>query len=269
MKSVDGRVWTDVLSTVLQGVRSGDANRLFSLGVGDGVWLAFGSWEKKYYSIRGGIFNVSKFPGVFQVLCLAYGNRLWIACDPYQTKDQISASGVLYSQDGGNTFVRSSSGMAGLRDAVYAQRRGFWVGVRGDNGTSEMSGVSNDGITWDTRGSNAHLMLENIFAVVFSDRLNLFLATGKRLQGSRSSVVISSPDGLTWSPMGLFADIDIAGGNDLAVAELANGTVVIVVAGDAGTFRRSQIMVSYDEGRTWIGKVSRNYFFVHYFYNDN
>lgn len=60
------------------------------MGDGDGIWLAFGSWEKKYYSVRGAPFNVTRFPDGDQVLCLAYGNGLWIACDPFQTRQSSS-----------------------------------------------------------------------------------------------------------------------------------------------------------------------------------
>jgi hypothetical protein len=256
MKSIDGIVWTDVQSQVLQGIQSGPASRLYSVGVGNGTWLAFGSWEKKYYSIRGATFNVTRFPDAYQVLCLAYGNGLWIACDSFHTDNQVRASAVLYSQDGGKSFVRSPTGMIGLRDAVYAVPRGLWVGVSGLNGTI-LSGVSNDGITWDTTGSNADLMMNRLYSVVFSEKLNLFLATGQKPIGVPTSMIISSPDGRTWSPMGTFANIDLASGNDLAVAELANGTVVIVVVGDTSLVKRSQIVVSYDKGQSWTGKVTQ------------
>ena len=258
MKSVDGISWTDVQSSVLQGIQSGPANRLYSVGVGNGIWLAFGSWEKKYYSIRGATFNVTKFPDAYQVLCLAYGNGLWIACDSFHTDNQVRASAVLYSQDDGVTFVRSPTGMIGLRDAVFSLTRGLWVGVSGLNGTI-LSGVSVDGITWDTTGSNANLLMNRLYSIVFSQQLNLFLATGQKPNGVPTSMIISSPDGRTWSPMGTFASIDLASGNDLAVAELTNGTVVIVVVGDTSPVKRSQIVVSYDKGQSWVGKVKEDF----------
>lgn len=259
MKSVDGVVWTDVQSQVLLGIQSGPANRLYSVGVGDGIWLAFGSWEKKYYSIRGATFNVTRFPDAYQVLCLAYGNGLWIACDPFHTDNQARASGVLYSADGGNSFLRSPTGMVGVRDAVFASSRGFWVGVSSLNGT-RLSGVSNDGITWDTSGSNANSLMSRLFSVVFSERLNLFLATGQKPSGVSTSMIISSSDGLTWTPMGTFANIDLITGNDLAVAELSNGTVVIVVVGDTSSVKRSQLrrwnFLGW-KGEKWVSMVSR------------
>ncbi len=43
MKSVDGIVWTDVQSTVFKNISSGEADKLYSVAVGDGVWIAFGS----------------------------------------------------------------------------------------------------------------------------------------------------------------------------------------------------------------------------------
>lgn len=96
----------------------------------------------------------------------------------------------------------------------------FWVGVSSLNGTRR-SGVSYDGITWD---SNANSLMSRLFSVVFSERLNLFLATGQKSSGVSTSIIISSSDGLTWTPMGTFANIDLITGNDLAVAELSNGT---------------------------------------------
>ncbi len=190
----------------------------------------------------------------YQVLCLAFGNGMWIACDTFRSDQGVRSSAVLYSLDGGNTFVHSPTGMIGLRDAVYAKSRGLWVGVSSLNGTV-LSGVSMDGITWDTSGSNANSLMIRLYSVVFSERLNLFLAAGQKPSGVNTSPIISSVDGRNWTPLGSFSDMDLGSANDLAVAELANGTVVIVAVGDTSPVRRSQIIVSYDRGTTWIGKV--------------
>jgi BNR repeat-like domain len=68
-------------------------------------------------------------------------------------------------------------------------------------------------------------------------------------------VVRSEDEGATWS---VPAKVDTAltqAGTSAKIVQLENGTLVIPVYGAAGTFARSAVLRSTDDGRTWSGEV--------------
>jgi len=253
MKSLDGIFWTNVSTNVFNGQ---DAGYLYSVGVGNGVWLAFGPFQKKYRSLRGNTFDVSFFPGTYKVECLVFGANMWIACDS-KAEDGVPVSGLLYSVDEGQSFTRPPANFVGIRDVVYADVLGIWVGVGAHINTSfPRSGISLDGIIWDYSESNSGSLIYRLFSVTFSVNLRKFVAVGlNRLVRGQISPIIASDDGKNWVSFD-GTGIDLETGNDVSVADLGNGEVVIVVVGKIfyGRGKRSQIVVSYDRGVTWIGK---------------
>jgi hypothetical protein len=132
----------------------------------------------------------------------------------------------------------------------------MWVGVSKVVNVTARTAVSSDGVSWDSTGSNAHTLLKQIYGVTYSERLNKFFATGKDPGSSLFSPIISSVDGRTWQIVASSAAIDLNVGNDIVVADLKNGSTVIVVVGEASDFqnKRSQIVVSYDGGLSWFGR---------------
>ncbi len=243
MKSVDGIFWTSVSTNPFG---RPDAGRLYSVGVGNGVWLAFGHVNKKYRSIAGAAFDVTAFPDSNAVMCLVYGAGMWVACDPSrEDQNGVRVSGVLFSVDNGTSFTWSPAGMVGIRDAVYSESLRMWVGVSSMNKTGSTA-VSSDGINWDASGSDADQQLFQINAVAFSPQLGRFVAVGFVGRAPGTSPIISSADGRTWSPLG-GTSVDVGRANDVVVAANVNGTDVIVVVGEEAPSKgkMSQIVVRY------------------------
>lgn len=236
-KSLDGITWTSVtVSTPFVA----QANNMDVIGVGNGVWMGIGNYQKLYRSVSGSAFSLSRFfPDAYVIKCLVYGAGMWIACDPSKNPPE---SGVVFSRDDGLTFSRAPNGMVGIRDAVYADQLRLWVGVSASlNQSLPRTSVSLDGESWDASGSNSSAVLYRWLGVAFSQRLSTFFATGiARASLGQQSPVASSRDGRQWLAAG--ASIDILHGNDIAVADL-NGATIVVVVGETDSTRRSQIVV--------------------------